>query len=321
MRGNGNPSGEDRYTRTVNLLKNRADSRQIDAKYMLETVSRDMGNIFADPYPLPYNGTQMGGPPGYIYNFACTIANRSTSSAVVIRGVGPGENASLTTIFAILGAPVLSVAFPLWVNSGSVPIYLSNPGGAPMYTYCHSRSTRLYDNPNIVFHLNSHALVDQSGGGIYSYTLPLESWGVDQADFLISYWLDTPPSNIDMQYEQFRIARAIFSGFQLETAGYINEASDNPALPEAISMFNYPNPFNQGTNIVFSGAKADYPAIFRIYDIVGRLINEISGTEGESGTVYWSGRDMYGKDVPSGVYFCTVVGGQFSNSNKMILLK
>jgi hypothetical protein len=321
MNGINQPTNDGRYNRAVNLLMARSGNSQVDMRYVLSNVCRDMGNIFADPYPLPYNGTQMGGPAGYIYNYGCTIANRSTSSAVAIRGIRQGESTSLTTIFAILGPPVLSVAFPLWVGSGTVPIYLSYPSGAPVYTYCQQRLSRIYDDQNAYFMLNSHSLVDNFGGGIYTYTLPLESWGIFQADCLLNNWDNHPPSQLDMQFEQFRIARAIFTGFQMETAGFVNEISGDGGLPLELALYNYPNPFNDGTNIVFSGLQGGFPVTLHIYDILGRNIMEISGTNDVSGTVYWTGKDMLGNRVPSGIYLYTLVSGPYKKSNKMILLK
>jgi len=100
---------------------------------------RDLYNIYDNPYPLPYFGTQAYGPPGYIFDYGCTVANRSTSSAAVIRGVRQNENPNLTTIFAVLGSPHLSLAFPLWPFAAYVPIYLSSPGGPPIAQFINAR--------------------------------------------------------------------------------------------------------------------------------------------------------------------------------------
>ncbi len=321
MSGIGNLSGFDRYKRGTDLLSRRLEHAPIDAGYVLREVVRDMANVFAVPYPLPYHGTQLNGPPGYIYNFGCTIFNRSTSSAVVIRGVGPGEDPALTTIFAILGQPALSLAFPLWVKAEAVPLFLSHPAGAPVYTYCRDRSINLYDNSQNVFHLNSRYLLNDDSGGVYSYTFPLERWGIEQAETALNRWRNEPPSKDEVIFEQFRIARALFTGFQLETSEYISDSPEPPPLPGYPMMFNYPNPFNEGTHIVFMGLDPALPTTLRIYDLLGRQVYEMNGTENGSADVYWAGIDSYGNSLSTGVYFYILNNGSLTLKNKMLLLK
>jgi hypothetical protein len=313
-------SGSDRYRRAINLIDERLNENKIDINWILKLLSRDLGNVYANPYPLPYHGVQLNGPPGYIYNFGCTIANRSTTSAVVIRGVHPGEDPALTTIFAILGSPLLSLAYPLWVKSGMVPNYLTDPAGAPMYTYCRDRSSQLYDNSSAFYFLNSRYLLDDDSGGVFTYTLPLEAWGIEQAEGLLESWLVESPTVTAVQWEQFRIANAIFTGFRDETSKFVND-NDNPNLPNNPALFNYPNPFNYGTNIVYSGTSANYPVILRIYDIGGRLIAKLNGTGDVVANIYWTGRDTFGNPLASGLYFCHLDNGPFKTTSKMILLK
>ncbi len=319
-------SGLDRYQRAVNLIDRRLASERIEASWVLSTLTRDLANIYADPYPLPYNGMQMNGPPGYIYNLGCTIANRYTSSAVVIRGIRPGENPAFTTSFVILGPPVLSVAYPLWVDAESVPACLSGPGRAPMYDYCISRNLRLYDNSAFYFYLNSHYLVGRDSAGVYSYTLPLEAWGIHQADFLIESWDFDPPSADQMESSQIHIANIIYYGFQNETARFLRDSLNTPPiLPYALALYNYPNPFNTLTTIRYdlsnTGGTGKYPVFLKIYDIAGRLVTELHGTGNVTGDVYWAGRDDSGHEVASGIYFCSLISGSFKSTSKMILLK
>jgi hypothetical protein len=322
LMGNHNLSGFDRFKRATDLIERHANEAPLDVKFVLGQMARDMANVFDNPYPLPYHRVQLDGPPGYIYNFGCTIANRSTTSAVVIRGVRGTENASLTTMFALLGPPVLSVAFPLWVKAGVVPIYISSPGGAPVYTYCRQRSSKLYDDMSAPFHLNSLSLVNDDRLGVYAYTLRLEAWGIEQADYLLNAWQDNPPSSSDVLWEQSRIARAIFVGFQLETAQYIDDGpGENPVTPEDLSISNYPNPFNQGTRIVYWGGSSRYPMNLQIFDIRGRLVAEISQSGSDYGEIFWSGKNMVGDNVSSGVYLYKLSNGPHEISNKMLILK
>lgn len=322
LSGGNNLVGLDRYRRAVDLTVRQIERGPINADFVLKDLARDLANLYDDPYPLPYHRSQENGPPGYIYNFGCTIANTSTSSAVAIVGLLPGEDPELATIYALLGPPVLSVSFPLWVKSGTVPVYLSRPNGAPVKLFCDQRRQYLYDDPNSYFYINSRYLLDDDGRGVYSYTLPLEAWGISEANELLAQWRAESPSASDVQFEQFRIATAIFTGFQLETANFLQLPSEQgPVLPNKISMSNYPNPFNLQTRIILEGIGNDFPAALRIYDCLGRLVYQISGTNALRNGVIWTGENMSGHHVSSGVYFYSLSYGPHHISNKMTLIK
>ncbi len=320
--GNDRQAGLDRYRRAVYLTENRMRRAPVDIEFVLQKLVRDLGNPYDDPYPLPYNRSQADGPIGYIFDYGCTISNRWTTSAVVIKGVAPGEDPVLTTIFAVLGSPVISMAYPLWVASGSVPVYLSRGQGAPMYEYCVDRKARLYDNPDAFFHLNSKALCDDDGTGIYTYSFLLERWGINNAERLLSSWRADSPETQDVSSEQLRIARALFTGYQRETAEYLTEAEpDIDIFPRTIGLSNYPNPFNASTVITYNGTWQGSDPIVRIYDSMGRLVNLLSAGGVSGGSIIWDGHDLFGKRVSSGVYFYTLDAGSFSTSNKMTLIK
>jgi hypothetical protein len=315
-------NGYDRYKRASDLTLERLGSRPIDVAFVLQSLARDMGSVYDIPYPLPYCRSQANGPPGYIFNLGCTIANRSTTSAVVIRGVTANESPLYTTLFAILGPPVLSPAFPLWVGAESVPYYLSMQSGAPVYNICVNRMSRLYDNTRAPYHLNSHALVNDDSGGAYTYIIPLENWGISQTDLMLGTWGDLPPAPSDMEQQQFRIAKEIFDGFESESVGPGGGLqSDTPGLPKDLSFYCYPNPFNDNVRLVFAGADSHFETKFRIYNLNGQLVTEIPGTKMESGYVYWHGRDDTGQSLSSGVYLCCLVNGASNITGKILYLK
>ena len=314
--------GRVRYKQAVTLTENRLDEGPIDIEFVLKDLARDLRNTIDDPYPLPYLGCQEGGPPGYISNLALTISNKWTSSAIVIRGTRPDEDKSLATTFAMLGSPILSVAYPLWVKSGTVPLYLGHPDGAPMYEYCWERRGRLYDNYDFPNHLNSKFLLDDNGGGIYSYTLPLETWGIEQADDLLEFWNQTPPEPVFVSLEQMRIGSVIFTGFQMETDEYIPDYKNRVVIPDNnLILSNYPNPFNSYTGIAVEGIDPEFPVVLRIYDNLGRLVREFDGTTFPERVFVWEGKDNYGNDVSSGVYYYQVQSGGSFSRQKMLYLK
>ena len=314
--------GLDRFDRAVSLTINRLDSSLIDIPFVLQVLSRDLANGYDDPYPLPYNRSQLSGPPGYIYNIGYTIANRSTMSVTAIRGVAQGEPAFHTTIFAAIGQPVLSPAFPLWVGAESVPFYLSSPSGTPVLNICRQRESRLYDNSRVPYHINSHFLVDNDSDGVFSYLFPLENWGVSQANQQLDNWWNSYPGPSEMDWQQFRISKAIFEGFENESAALVFGDDGQPRnLPGELDFYCYPNPFNDNIHLAFDGIDSRYATRIEIYNLSGQLITEITGTGTESGYVNWQGCDRIGKAVSTGLYLCRLVNGPRNITKKILYLK
>lgn len=70
------------------------------------------------------------------------------------------------------------------------------------------------------------------------------------------------------------------------------------------SIIAIPIPFSTLVQII---GKTDVN-ILSVYDLMGRKIMDIEGTQGGFGYMYfkWDGRDKTGRSLPSGVYFCTV---------------
>jgi hypothetical protein len=87
---------------------------------------------------------------------------------------------------------------------------------------------------------------------------------------------------------------------------------------------NYPNPFNPVTKIKFDIASLINQDLFRrvvvlkIYDLLGREIATLVNEQLRPGTyeVEWNG-----SDYPSGVYFYRITAGNFTNAEKMIMIK
>jgi hypothetical protein len=85
---------------------------------------------------------------------------------------------------------------------------------------------------------------------------------------------------------------------------------------------NYPNPFNPSTNVVYQMPKQNHVAI-RIYNTTGTLIRTLVDDVKSAGThaATWDGRDDFGRKVASGLYFYRMDSGEFSETQRMLLLK
>ena len=98
--------------------------------------------------------------------------------------------------------------------------------------------------------------------------------------------------------------------------------SINSAVPEQFKLYqNYPNPFNPTTKIRFeipyAAGKNVLDLFFKVYDLTGREVYAINETK-PAGTYELS---FDGSILTSGIYFYTLRTGEFSQTQKMILLK
>jgi hypothetical protein len=98
-----------------------------------------------------------------------------------------------------------------------------------------------------------------------------------------------------------------------------------PAKPALLQ--NFPNPFNPETWIPFHLAdNAD--VTIRIFDIRGKQIRAIhlgrtpaGYYETRGNAAFWDGRDSYGQEVSSGIYFYNLTAGTFSATKKLTIIK
>ena len=90
---------------------------------------------------------------------------------------------------------------------------------------------------------------------------------------------------------------------------------------------NFPNPFNAETWIPFQLAE-DSRVKIRIYDPLGRLVREVDLGRLRAGfytsrgsAARWDGRNRFGEEVPSGLYFYELEAEGFKGVKKLIIVK
>ena len=102
-------------------------------------------------------------------------------------------------------------------------------------------------------------------------------------------------------------------------------AYEIPAETELLR--NYPNPFNPETWIPYHLSE-DADVKLTIYDISGEVVRDIdvghqtaAKYDTRSKAIYWDGRNRFGEQVASGIYFYHLQAGDFSGTRKMVILK
>ncbi len=96
---------------------------------------------------------------------------------------------------------------------------------------------------------------------------------------------------------------------------------------ETVLLPNYLNPFNPETWIPYRLAEDAFVTL-TIYDQSGRVVRTLevghrvaAFYESRSQAIYWDGRNDFGEQVASGVYFYHLSTGDFSATRKMLIIK
>ena len=100
-------------------------------------------------------------------------------------------------------------------------------------------------------------------------------------------------------------------------------------IPDEYSLRqNYPIPFNPSTMIEFDIPSDDFGLGYVethlvIYDILGREVDILVNKPLTPGkySIAWQGKDKFGMNVASGIYFYHLDVGKFRNVKKMLLVR
>jgi len=94
-------------------------------------------------------------------------------------------------------------------------------------------------------------------------------------------------------------------------------------MPEEItvipfSMNVYPNPFQNGTNLVIKGISDAGRTDMAIYNIKGQVVRKMSFIGKQDINWNWDGKDLYGSDVSPGIYLVKVSSDNKQCSSKLM---
>ncbi|MCX8010038.1 MAG: T9SS type A sorting domain-containing protein, partial [Ignavibacteria bacterium] len=112
-----------------------------------------------------------------------------------------------------------------------------------------------------------------------------------------------------------------FMRAKIKTTTSIAELDNKIPKDFSISQ-NFPNPFNPQTKIKYSLPKGEYVKI-KVFDVNGKEVAELVNNYQSPGnyTVEWNGRNNFGQQVSSGIYFYQIEAGKYKETKKMTLIK
>ncbi|MDP3764621.1 MAG: FlgD immunoglobulin-like domain containing protein [bacterium] len=94
------------------------------------------------------------------------------------------------------------------------------------------------------------------------------------------------------------------------------------AMPKALTLGNYPNPFNPETEIRYS-LPADGLVELKIYNMVGQVVRTLVSGHMPAGehVIKWNATDNSGQPIAGGIYFYKLTSGAQTAVRRMLLLK
>jgi len=165
---------------------------------------RDFSDRESEPITLPYAGPTSGAPEGW-FPTPVSICRNTTVSATLFHGILPGEPACLTTMWTILGQPALSIAVPLWAV-GEMPPEMNGPATAPLCDEANRLRAVYFGEGRQRGHINTRALKDGRGGGLWSVTFAAEDSIFAATDLLLEGFRRGTISRSEMLEKEYAMA-------------------------------------------------------------------------------------------------------------------
>ncbi len=122
---------------------------------------------------------------------------------------------------------------------------------------------------------------------------------------------------VDYAYGSFRIEPRYSSDIS------ISSISQEDVVNIDFNLYNFPNPFNPTTTISFSVTQTSSFVNLEIYNMKGQKVKQLVNETLLAGqhNVMWNGKDEFGKEITSGLYFYKLVSGDHEQTKKMLMLK
>jgi hypothetical protein len=101
----------------------------------------------------------------------------------------------------------------------------------------------------------------------------------------------------------------------------LTQLTDSPVTSYEFEP-NYPNPFNPVTTFRFALPQAAHVTL-EVYNIIGQKVTTLADREYPPGrhTVDWDSRTADGQEIASGVYFARITAGDYTATQKMVVVK
>lgn len=192
----GNPnkgSGQIRYKTAEDLFYQAAQQNNLTIRFILQDVSRSLYHSLTNTN-LQQTAVQNPSAQRFV-NFTDFIPRYFSSSAVAIQGVKKDEDVNYTTMWTVLGFPLVSVVTPLWLCMGNdqpALVTLDKSGVAPLCDKALRLKQQLFPIKKSYGenYIDINALYNSTNTGIMQKLKPLDDMIFDQALKKLEAWRD-----------------------------------------------------------------------------------------------------------------------------------
>ncbi|MDW7680481.1 MAG: LamG-like jellyroll fold domain-containing protein, partial [bacterium] len=174
----------------------------------------------------------------------------------------------------------------------------------------------LYDEENDFTYFVVH---DTLGSTVFEQTMPIgndkDLYPTDNPLF-IGFGGGGSDSYLNGYIDEVRI-----QNYSLSTA--VTDGTKHDILPSDYELSqNYPNPFNPTTNINYK-LPQNSKVELAVYNMLGKQVRVLIDRNQNAGShkITWDGKDNYGNNLTSGIYFYRLKTDKFNCTRKMIFMK
>lgn len=184
-------AGYIRYQTAENIFFRASGSGNLNIPFLLEHVCRSLENSYTGQNIKDYLDIPEG-RDHFIYYQDC-INRYSSTSSIIVQGVGAGESPLFTTMWAIIGSPLSSMVVPVWLNDrGELPSVVTSSRGETPPVCEYSLLLREQMVPSLrgstKYYINTTRVFNANGTGITQRIIPLEKAIISKAEENLTSW-------------------------------------------------------------------------------------------------------------------------------------
>jgi len=314
-------AGEERFVRSQNLVGDLVTGDELSGANLLGRLARDFSDWASRPIDVPCYAC---GAPDSLYGYIETFFSICSSNTVcggVIQGVAPppaaAEPAWLSTLWVQLGQPACTLASPYW-PVGPTPAVADGDTTAPLCDLAAAVRDVVFPSRSYRRLVDSFALRDDAGGGLWAHLLPAEAAILAVAQERLDVWRRERPTWETVLAFEDSLANAAYDALltawlTIVPGEPVSTATPPPAAIAAIT----PNPFNPMTTLEVILARGGRTRL-EILDLRGRRVAVLVDADLPSGTHHYTWQP---RGEASGVYVARLASAGTTVTRQLTLLR
>lgn len=266
--------GKERYERAWQVVRPAVHENRIDARFVIQSLCRDIATTGFNPYPLPFRGSYGNMPSGYVPTDS-TICRYKTRSVEVMVGRKPGAGPGTGMMWMLLGSPLAAVPVPVWVQEGMLPFPLDGPYGSSLCDEAIAVHAYIHSSPEYPRAVNTN-----SAYAVERSFAVLESSIISRTEERESAWAEAGPTRDEALAFTQKVCQDIMFAYgdfweQFDIARVTGSQKPRPRV--------LPSHTGKDLAIILPGGESRISVI----DASGRRVASLRAPEGYS-HVWWS---------------------------------